>query len=206
MAGRTGRAARNDEVILAAARAVFLADPRAPVAAVAARAGVGISALYRRYPAKEDLLRTLCAQGLARFVAEAERAAAVPGPWAAFESFLRAVVDADVHSLTMRLAGTFPPDERLRAQARQATALAEGLFRRARPFLRAGAVAADVTMILELCAAARVPDAERTRILRGRYLTMLLDGLRAGGPLPGPAPATAELSGRWLQPTKTQKR
>ena len=59
------RRARNDERILASARAVFVADPSAPVAAVARHAGVGMSALYARYPSKEDLLRALCADGLA---------------------------------------------------------------------------------------------------------------------------------------------
>src|SRR3712207_5764095 len=96
--GRARQAARNTETILAAAREVFLADPRAPISAVAERAGVGISALYRRYGSKDDLLRTLCDDGLRVFVAEAERAGAEPDPWKAFETFLRGVVDADLHS------------------------------------------------------------------------------------------------------------
>jgi AcrR family transcriptional regulator len=196
-AGRTRQAARNTEVILAAAREVFLADKRAPISAVAERAGVGISALYRRFASKEDMLRTLCHDGLRRFIAEAERAAAIPGDWAAFESFLRGVVDADVHSLTVHLAGTFRPDEQLGADAARAKVLADELFARARQHLRPGAVPADVTMLLEMCAAARVPDAGRTRELRGRYLTMLLDGLRAGTELPGPAPTVPELNWRW---------
>ena len=67
LSGRQAQAARNDEVILAAARAVFVADPSAPISAVAERAGVGISALYRRYASKEELLRKLCSDGLARY-------------------------------------------------------------------------------------------------------------------------------------------
>lgn len=74
LAGRRRQAAHNDTVILAAACDVFLADPRAPVSAVAAAAGVGISALYRRYPGKEDLLRTLCHDGLLTYIAEAAAA------------------------------------------------------------------------------------------------------------------------------------
>ena len=54
--GRQAQAAHNDELILQAAREVFLADPEAPVSAVAARAGVGIGALHHRYASKEDPL------------------------------------------------------------------------------------------------------------------------------------------------------
>jgi Bacterial regulatory proteins, tetR family len=104
--GRRGQALRNDAVILDAARTVFLNDPKAPVAAVAEQAGVGISALYRRYPGKEDLLRTLCHDGLRRFIAEAESAADDPDPWRALSKFLHRVVDADVHSLTVHGAPT----------------------------------------------------------------------------------------------------
>src|SRR5215475_13634797 len=107
--GRREQAARNDEVILPAAREVFIADPDAPVAAVAQRAGVGISALYRRYQNKEDLLRQVCHDGLRQFIAIAEQANAEPDDWTAFASFLAGVVAADVHSLTVHLAGTFTP-------------------------------------------------------------------------------------------------
>ena len=68
LSGRRAQAAVNDGVILEAARAVFTADPSAPISAVARHAGVGISALYRRYPGKEDLLRKLAGDGLQRFI------------------------------------------------------------------------------------------------------------------------------------------
>lgn len=69
---RAPRRARNDLEILDAARTVLLADPSAPIAAVASRAGVGISALCRRYPSKEELLRELARDGLIRYIAELE--------------------------------------------------------------------------------------------------------------------------------------
>jgi AcrR family transcriptional regulator len=196
-AGRARQAARNSEVILAAARQVFLADPRAPISAVAERAGVGISALYRRYPGKEDLLRTLCHDGLLRYIAEASRAAGEPDEWVAFETFVRGVVEADVHSLTVHLAGTFTPTAEMDADAVRAGELAGALFERARPRMRPGASPEDVAMLLEMCAAVRVPDAERTTKLRRRYVTLLLDGLRTGVELPGPPPSVAEISRRW---------
>ncbi|MCA2211394.1 TetR/AcrR family transcriptional regulator [Jidongwangia harbinensis] len=198
--GRARQAARNHEAILSAAREVFLADPRAPISAVADRAGVGISALYRRYPSKEDLLRTLCHDGLRTFIAAAEHAAAAPDGWTAFETFLGDVVDADVHSLTVHLAGTFTPTEEMNADAVRAGALAEALFRRAHPAMRADATSGDATMLLEMCAAVRVPDPVRTGELRRRYLTVLLDGLRDGRTPAAAAPTPAELSWRWRPP------
>ena len=113
LSGRKAQAARNDEAILAAARSVFLRDPEAPIAEVARVAGVGISALYRRYAGKEALLQSLCREGLQRYVAIAEAALAEADPGEGFRQFLREVVAADVHSLTVQLAGTFTPTAEL---------------------------------------------------------------------------------------------
>ncbi|MBP2705373.1 TetR/AcrR family transcriptional regulator [Microbispora sp. RL4-1S] len=198
---RRGRAARNDSLILDAAREVFLRDPTAPVAAVAERAGVGMSALYRRYASKEDLLRRLCHDGLRRFVAEAEAADAEPDGWTAFTRFLGRIVEADVHSLTVHLAGTFTSTPEMRQDAERAGALSASLVERAAATgrLRRDIVADDVGLLLEACAAIRVPDPGRTRELRRRHLAMLLDGMAApgAGSLPGPPPAPGELNWRW---------
>src|ERR1700722_5662605 len=89
LSGRRREAARNDIGILDAARSVFLEDPSAPVSAVASRANVGISALYRRYPSKEDLLRELARDGLARYTAELEAALAGKGDaWTVYSGCL----------------------------------------------------------------------------------------------------------------------
>src|SRR4051812_3852279 len=201
--GRKNEAARNDSVILEAARAVFLADPKAPIAAVAERAGVGISALYRRYPSKEDLLRTLCADGLGRYLDEAQTALAEPDGWAAFAGFLERIVDADVHSLTVALAGRFTSTPEMVADARRSGALTSTLVQNAQATgrLRGDVVAQDVGLLLETCAAVRLPDPLRTAQLRRRYLAILLAGLSTtGAPLPGPPPGPDELNGRWTRP------
>jgi AcrR family transcriptional regulator len=201
LSGRRGQAARNDGVILEAARDVFLADPKAPIAAVAERAGVGISALYRRYAGKEDLLRQLCHDGLRRFIAEAEAAGteADGDGWTAFTGFLARVVDADVHSLTVHLAGTFTPTAEMGRDAQRAADLTTDLVARAHATgrLRPDVTVDDVGLLLEMCAAVRVPDAERTAELRRRYLALLIDGLAGSGPLPGPAPRPGEFDARW---------
>jgi AcrR family transcriptional regulator len=201
--GRRAQAARNDRVILQAAREVFIDDPDAPIAAVAQRAGVGISALYRRYQGKEDLLRQLCHDGLKRFIAIATDAGERADGWDAFATFLAGVVEADVHSLTVHLAGTFTPTPEMEQDAVVAVELADALLSRAAASgrLRPDVVSGDVTLILEGCAAIRVPDRERSRQLRLRHLGLLLAGLQAreAGFLPGPAPETAELNWRWQQ-------
>src|SRR5271163_1577639 len=65
-------AARNVERILRAARDVYgELGPDAPVEAVARRAGVGERTLYRRFPAKADLVRAALDQAVAEYLAPA---------------------------------------------------------------------------------------------------------------------------------------
>jgi AcrR family transcriptional regulator len=199
--GRKAQAARNDETILAAAREVFLADPKAPIAAVAERAGVGISALYRRYPSKDELLRKLCHDGLLRYIAEAE-AADESDAGKAFRGFVERIVDADVHSLTVRLAGRFRPTVDHGTLAAESGVLAGRILARAQ---EAGVVRPDVTdedlpMVYEQLTAVRLDDPARTAALRARYVELQLEGLRArsdASPLPGTAPTQDELGARW---------
>jgi len=206
LSGRQAQARRNDGVILAAAREVFLRDPKAPVSAVAEAAGVGISALYRRYPSKEELLQTLCADGLRRYIEVAEQALSPElAPWDAFAGFLTGIVESDVHSLTVHLAGTFTPTEELGELVTTANALTTKLMKKTH---RAKAVRSDLDindlpMLFEQMSAVRVRDEERTAELRRRYLALLLDGLRPGAStanLAGSRPTDAELGERWVTP------
>jgi AcrR family transcriptional regulator len=202
LSGRRAQAARNDERILQAAREVFVANPEAPIAEVAKRAGVGISALYRRYPSKEDLLRRLCADGLQRYIDAVQAAVDDEGDaWEAFAGFMRRAVDADSNSLTLRLAGTFTPTPELYEMADHAQRLNRRLFARTKEAgaIRADADVNDVGSILEQIAALRLGDAERTTAIRRRYLTIMLDGLRTPEPstLPAPPPTWDEVTARW---------
>jgi len=199
--GRLAEAARNDTKILESARAVFVADPEAPIAAVAKHAGVGIGALYRRYAGKEDLLRALCADGLRRYIEAAEAALAEErDPWTAFAAFMHREVDADASSLTQRLAGTFTPTPDLYAATARAGELNVRLFGAAQAAgeIRADASVNDLGPILEQLASLKIGDAGRSRALRHRYLDLMLTGLRAtGDELPAPAPTDDELQERW---------
>ena len=204
LSGRRREAARNDVGILDAARAVFLADPSAPISAVAARARVGISALYRRYPSKEDLLRELARDGLVRYAADLEAALADDrDPWLVYADCLSRILDGGSQALAQRLAGTFTPTPELSALAQRAGALADEVHRTAqrRQVLRDDVEPVDVVFLLEMLSSITLPGADGGHALRHRYLALLLQALRApgAGPLPsGPDPA--ELAGRWSGP------
>ncbi len=200
--GRQAEAARNDRVILEAARAVFTSDPGAPISAVAERAGVGISALYRRYRSKDELLQQLSLDGLRRYIVEVEAALADDGdPWEAFAAFMRRAVDADTNSLTLHLAGTFTPTEAHWRDGEKSAQLNTRLLARTKAAgaLRQEIEVGDLSLLFEQLAAIKVDDPERTRQLRHRYLALLLDALRdtSGAPLPGPPPSWEEISRRW---------
>ncbi|HZE30036.1 MAG TPA: helix-turn-helix domain-containing protein, partial [Actinoallomurus sp.] len=195
--GRRAQAARNDELILASARAVFAADPAAPISAVAEHAGVGISALYRRCASKEDLLRRLCADAVRLYNREAEAALADGSDsWSVFRRFMHRVVAADLYALTLRLAGTFTPDSGLHREALRAQELSTRLFERTKAAgaIRPDVVLDDIALICEQVTAVRLVDERRTRRLRERSLALMLDALRQSpaGPLPGPPPAREE--------------
>jgi AcrR family transcriptional regulator len=200
--GRQSQAARNDGRILEAAREVFTADPNAPISAVAERAGVGISALYRRYQSKEELLQQLSLEGLRRYIAEVEAALADEGdPWEAFAGFMRRAVDADTNSLTLHLAGTFTPTETHWRDGERSVELTLHLLNRTKEagVLRQEIEVGDLSLLFEQLAAVKIDDPERTRRLRQRYLTLLLGALRdtSAAPLPGPPPTWDEIRRRW---------
>lgn len=200
LSGRRAQAARNDRLILDSARAVFIADPDAPITAVAKHAGVGISALYSRYGSKEELLRKLCTAGLEVFIAETEAALADDRDhWTVLTSYMRRLVDADTNSMTVALAGTFTPTEEMFALAASSGQLLRELAGRVSDVLRPGTDAYDLSAITEFVASVKNPDPGRASELRHRYLTMMLDGLRAANsdPLPGTPATWQEISDRW---------
>ena len=211
MSGRRAEAARNDRRILEAARAVFVADPDAPVSAVAKRAGVGIGAIYRRYAGKEELLQKVAADGLHRYIEVAEAAlASEDDPSTMFGAFMRGIVDARVHSITLSLAGKFTPTEEMAADAQRADELNVRLLERAKAagVVRADIEVPDLSLLFEQLAAIQLGDEERRHELRHRYLALLLEALRAppSAPLPGPEPTPDEISRRWYPGSTVRRR
>ena len=204
LSGRRAQARRNDPLIRQAAREVFTAHPEAPMSAVAARAGVGISALYRRYANKEDLLRQVARDGLQQYLDIAEAAADDDrDAWTSFADFMGRLLEAQTVAITMNLAGTFAPDEELYAMSMRAAELNEAIVERTKRSgsLRGDIAVDDLSLILEQVSSVRLGDARRTQQLRKRYLELFLEGLRStgGDPLPGPPPQPDELASRWAR-------
>lgn len=202
LSGRRAEAARNDIRILDAARAVIVADPTAPVTAVAERAGVGIGALYRRYPSKQALLAALCAEGQEKYLAEVERGLADADPWSGFVGFLRQIVDANTHVLTVKLAGSFTPTHEHFERGERMRVLGTEILERAQA---AGTVRPDITfvdlgLLLELVSGVRLGDEARTAEVRQRCLTVVIDGITNPSPtlLPGSPPTWEEQTARWI--------
>src|SRR5882757_4393893 len=88
--GRQSDARRNDLAVLDAARDVFTArGADAPISDVAARAGVGIGTLYRRYGSKTELLQRLCVLAMEQSLAAAAAALAMDNPWNGLTAYIR---------------------------------------------------------------------------------------------------------------------
>ena len=202
LSGRRAEAARNDGRILDAARGVFLGNPSAPIADVAKAAGVGISALYRRYASKEALVRELARDGLKRYIADLRAALDdEDDAWDVYARCMHRIVDGESQALAQRVAGTFRPTAELTRLAGEASELAHELHTRAQRAgaLRADVSPADIVLVLEMVSFVDLPGPERGREVRHRYLGLLLQALQApaASDLPGQPASEAALTARW---------
>jgi AcrR family transcriptional regulator len=200
--GRQAEAERNDRLVLEAAREVFARQGAdAPLAAVAARAGVGMGSLYRRYGSKTELLQRLCVLAMEETVAAAEAALAVEDAWEGLAQYVRACVAFGSGALAP-LAGRIETTPRMWEVGRRGRQLRGALVERAQQQggLRPDATPLDVAWLIELFGrrGATRPGTEEAGVGR-RLLEVALDGLRATGaaPLPGPPPSARYYESRW---------
>lgn len=205
--GRQAEAARNDLIVLAAAREVFAAmGANAPVSAVAERAGVGIGSLYRRYGSKDDLLRHLCLLAMRQSIAAAEDALRFADPRDGLAEYIRASVALGTGALAP-LAGAIETTAEMRAAGRRGRELLGELVSRAQTCgaLRADVTALDVAHLIEMFGRlGPVAAGTEEHAIRQRLLAIALDGLRADSgpaPLPGPPPSEAHYVARWVRAT-----
>jgi AcrR family transcriptional regulator len=203
-AGLRADARRNRDQIIAAAKIMFAeAGPDVPMEEIARRAGVGVGTLYRRFPARDALIRAVVEDSL-RVVLDDVRAAAAEEP-SAWEALARLMGRSRDIRLGVRLALLSPQtwkairaDPQTQRFRTEFLSLLDGLVRDAQADgdLRADEGTGDVAALLSLLfrPAATGPD-EMTEMILERALVLMLDGLRAnpGSPLPGRAISVPDL-------------
>jgi AcrR family transcriptional regulator len=204
--GRHAEGARNDQRLLDAARDVFAAEgTAATVAAIAARAGLGIGSLYRRYGGKTELLQHLCLLAMQQAVTAAEEALALPDADAALTGYIRACVAMRTGALAP-LAGTIEATPQMWDLSRQGRSLHQAVVDRAHHngHLRPDVTALDISWLIEQFArtapAADASDDDRN--VKQRLLAIAIDGLCAAGTslLPGHPPTMQHYEQRWQSP------
>jgi AcrR family transcriptional regulator len=161
----------------------------APVEEIARVAGVGRGTLYRRFPTKDELVRSIILDRTERAIAAMKAAAATPDPWDALAGVVRALgghLAAD-RGLFDTITRGGRPNHVVPQRPEWFQAIVEPVVCRAR---EAGAVRDDVaaTDLIALAAAiSRVHPERANEPLWERYLELVLAGTRpaaAGERLP----------------------
>jgi AcrR family transcriptional regulator len=186
-------AERNRERIVAAARTVFGREGlNASMASVAREAGVGIATLFRRFPAKEDLVAAVFSD---RFDAYADAVAVAlddPDPWEGFAGFIENVcaMQAADYGFADVLTMTFPTAKALEKRRKKAYDDFVQLIDRTKA---AGGLRADFTpedLVLVFMANAGVVNATGHAAPEAwrRVVALLIQSFEAParGPLPEP--------------------
>lgn len=194
-------ARRNRERVLAAAEASFSElGLAAPVEEVARRAGVGVGTVCRHFPTKQALVEAVLAGMYDALLADAERALEEPDAGDAFRAFFVALSEfqgrhralAEQMAKAIDLSATAAP--RREAVYRAVTELVTRA--QAAGTIRADIGAADVAMLVAGVAHATAMLGDLQPVLRERYVSIVLDGLRPVDPtgLPGRPLDFAELA------------
>lgn len=180
-------AARNRELIVAAARDVFAESGlEASTAEIARRAGVGEATLYRRFPSKDDLVLAIVQTQMAEVIEVAEECLERHGPWEGVERFLHAMVersvsDQGVHESAKDRCITHPALAEPRARVLE---LITKLVRRAQDagVVRDDLAGQDVFLLVTAAGGvANLPFGGLRDDLWRRYLGIILDGIRPDG-------------------------
>jgi AcrR family transcriptional regulator len=198
-------AARNRDAIVAVARDVFAEHGlEAPLEAIAARAGVGIATLYRRFPTREKLVAAALMEKVAEYAEAARQALAVPDPWDGFAGVVERICElqAGDRGLSDLLSMALSADERVEELRRTANDLLIAVIDRAKAAgtLREDFVGEDLVLLLIATAAVtHVTRADAPEAWR-RFVALALDSFsthrsppRSDSALPDP-PSTAQMT------------
>src|SRR5579862_1349347 len=193
--GLRADAARNRAAILAVARDVFAEQGlEAPLEVIAARAGVGIATLYRRFPTRERLVAAALVEKIAQYAEAAEQALEVPDPWAGFAWFVQRICELQAcdRGLGDLLSMTLSAGEQVEQLRRTANENVIALIDRAKASgtLRADFVGEDLLLLLIATAAVmQVTRADAPEAWR-RFVALALDAFRGQDSAGLPEPPT----------------
>ncbi|MEV7323931.1 helix-turn-helix domain-containing protein [Streptomyces sp. NPDC093970] len=184
---RADAQANHDRLLEAAARAFAQQGADASLKAIAAEAGVGIGTLYRRFPAREDLIEATYRNETDRLCDSARDLIAERPPLAALSAWAEAFVD---YMLTKRgMADALPAilaaREGLRRHSRDA--LGEAVSALLGAGVAAGRVREDADpndVLMALGGITLISGHEGQRDLASRLIVLLLDGLATGHATP----------------------
>jgi AcrR family transcriptional regulator len=198
-------AARNRDAIVAVARDVFAEQGlEAPLEAIAARAGVGIATLYRRFPTREKLVSAALVDKVAEYVDAARQALAVPDPWAGFAGCVERICElqAGDRGLSDLLCMTLFADEQVEQLRRTANDLLITVIDRAKAQGTLREDFAGEDLVLLLIATSAVMQVTRTDApdTWRRFVALALDAFSTQGVtrLPEP-PSTAQMTRAMLR-------
>jgi AcrR family transcriptional regulator len=193
-------AARNRAAIVAVARDVFAEQGlEAPLETIAARAGVGIATLYRRFPSREKLVAAALTEKVAEYAEAAEQALDVADPWDGFAGFVQRICElqAGDRGLSDLLSMTLSANEQVEQLRRTANERVIMLIDRAKAGggLREDFVGEDLVLLLIATATVmHVTRADAPGAWR-RFVALALDAFRRQDSpgLPEP-PTTAQMT------------
>jgi AcrR family transcriptional regulator len=190
-------AERNREAVVRAARIVFGEQGiDAPLDEIARRAGVGNATLYRRFPTRDDLIVAVFTERLVEHAQAAERALAEPDPWIGFRDYLMCVcrVQATDRGLADLLTMSTPEIEGLDDLRGRAYHGFVDLVHRAQTAgaLRVDFVPEDLVLLLMANAGLVLRTSTGAPKAWERFVSFLLDGLRADAATPAPPPPTEQ--------------
>jgi len=193
-------ARRNRERLVASARELFAkrgAD--VSVEEVTQHAGVGMGTLYRHFPTKEELIDAVLVDAFAGIVDAAERALDEDDAWAGFTGFLEYAVGLHVKNRGLKdvLALRSPGAKHTQAMRERMRPLLRRMIERAQEqgTLRADFTPEDLPVVFWTSARVIDTTAKVAPEYWRRYLSLLLDGLRADAAhqLPVPPLTSAQL-------------
>jgi AcrR family transcriptional regulator len=177
-------AERNRQRILRAAGKVFAERGlEATMDEIAARAGVGVGTVYRRYPEKELLIDALFEERIEELAGAGQQALAAEDPWQGLVAYLEAAIAQQAANRGLRdllLSSTYGHDRVARARERLAPVTAQLLERAQRAGqLRADLAANDVPLLYLMLGA--IVDYTRPvePVAWRRFFALVGDGLRA---------------------------